>query len=43
MMLWDYSDQTGKKVPAGTYLLKLTARGDDGREVQALQTLAVQR
>ncbi|MHB8997484.1 MAG: FlgD immunoglobulin-like domain containing protein [Armatimonadota bacterium] len=43
MMLWNYSDQTGKKVPAGTYLLKLTARGDDGREVQALQTLAVQR
>jgi hypothetical protein len=42
-MLWNYSDQTGKNVPAGSYLLEVTARADDGRQVQALRTLAVQR
>lgn len=38
---WDLRNQTGSKVPAGRYLIRITAAGDDGQQVTALAPVTV--
>jgi subtilisin family serine protease len=37
--LWDGNGGSGTKAPAGTYLVRLTARGADGQAVSAVRTV----
>ena len=43
VMLWDGRGSTGTQVPAGTYLVRITARSDDGVVTSALRNLRVGR
>lgn len=40
---WDGSTDSGSKAPAGTYLVRLSARSDDGQAVNAVQALALRK
>ncbi|MHB8996502.1 MAG: M6 family metalloprotease domain-containing protein [Armatimonadota bacterium] len=42
-LLWNGSSVNGTSVPSGMYVVKVTARGDDGTQAQALSSLAVRR
>ena len=42
-VLWDGRSTAGTLVPAGTYLVRVTANGTSGESVQAMSTLQVQR
>jgi len=42
-LLWSGKSATGLRVPAGTYLARLTARTEDGDQCQALATVTVRR
>ncbi len=42
-LTWTCSSDRGLRVPAGTYLLRLTARGADGRQASRVCTVSVQR
>jgi len=38
---WDGRDQSGRPVPAGSYLLEIAADGDDGELARAVRTISV--
>jgi hypothetical protein len=38
---WDGRDAAGRRVPPGTYLVYVTASGNDGETVQAVRTVRV--
>lgn len=38
---WDLRNQTGSRVPAGRYLIRITAAGEDGQQVSAVAPVAV--
>jgi len=40
---WNLRDNGGTMVPAGTYLVRLRARDDTGRQTQALRPLQITR
>lgn len=40
---WDGRNQSGSPVPAGTYIVRLTARSEIGQRVSAIRTLQVDR
>ncbi len=42
-LAWNLLSDNGSAVPAGTYLVVLTARAADGQQVQAMQRLVVSR
>jgi hypothetical protein len=42
-LLWNGQSGSGCKVPAGSYVARLTARGEDGGQAQALAMLTVRR
>lgn len=39
---WDLRNQTGSRVPAGRYLIRITAAGEDGQQVTAVAPVTVQ-
>ncbi|MGQ9733197.1 MAG: FlgD immunoglobulin-like domain containing protein, partial [Candidatus Zipacnadales bacterium] len=43
LTLWDARDQAGLAVPAGKYLITITARSEDGQETSALTVVNVRR
>ena len=43
VVLWNAPSNTGTRVPSGRYLVRLTARSDDGSQSQAIATLMVRR
>jgi M6 family metalloprotease-like protein len=42
-LLWNGSSVNGTSVPSGIYLMKVTARGEEGLQAQALSSLSVRR
>jgi hypothetical protein len=40
---WDGRNASGSNAPGGTYLVRVTARSDDGQEVSAISTLQLER
>jgi subtilisin family serine protease len=40
---WDGRNAAGSNVPAGTYLIRVTARSDDGQQVSAIRSLQLGR
>jgi flagellar hook assembly protein FlgD len=43
VVLWNARNQDGNVVPAGMYLVKLTARSDDGQQASAVVAVNVRR
>ena len=43
VLLWDGRGQTGTRVPNGRYLVRITARGDDGQQSQSVAPLLLRR
>jgi flagellar hook assembly protein FlgD len=43
VVLWDGRADTGTKVPPGAYLVRLTARSEDGTRTSALRNLRIRR
>jgi len=43
VILWDGRGQTGTRVPAGRYLVRVMARRDDGQQTQALAACQISR
>jgi hypothetical protein len=42
-LTWDGTDDAGRRVPPGTYLVRVTASGADGEQAQAVRTVTVLR
>jgi hypothetical protein len=40
-LTWDGTDETGRRVPPGMYLVQVAARGSEGEMVQAIRTVQV--
>ena len=40
---WDGRNASGSSVPAGTYIIRVTARSDDGQQVSAIRSLQLGR
>ena len=43
VVLWDGRCDAGTRAPAGRYLVRVTARGEDGQQSQALAALNLRR
>jgi len=41
--LWNMRNATGSLVPAGTYLIQLSARAEDGQQISTLRAMRLQR
>ena len=42
-VLWNARSATGTMVPAGRYLIRVTARSDNGQQAQSIVPLAIGR
>jgi thermitase len=42
-ILWDGRNQSGSPVPAGTYIVRITARSESGQRVSAIRSLQLNR
>jgi hypothetical protein len=40
---WDGRNTSGSNAPSGTYIIRLTARSDDGQQVSAIRSLQLER